>query len=82
MFMVKLCIYFCMYLLQVVSRPPQLGIELDLFQCVQLAKEVQLGFCLSLGSVNAQFCPSLTLVIASVLMIRTHIRIEGLGRHL
>ena len=41
MFMVKLCIYLCMYLLQVVSRPPPLGIESDLFQCVQLAKEVQ-----------------------------------------
>ena len=37
MFMVKLCIYLCMYLLQVVLRPPQLGIESDLF----LAKEVQ-----------------------------------------
>ena len=33
----KFCIYLCMYLLQVVSRPPQLGIESDLFQ----AKEVQ-----------------------------------------
>ena len=41
MFMVKLCIYLCMYLLQVVSRQPPLGIELDLFQSVQLAKEVQ-----------------------------------------
>jgi hypothetical protein len=41
MFMVKLCIYLCMYLLQVVSRPPPLGIESDLFQCVQLAREVQ-----------------------------------------
>ena len=39
--MVKLCIYLCMYLLQVLSRPPQLGIESDLFQCVQLAEEVQ-----------------------------------------
>ncbi len=39
--MVKRCIYLCMYLLQVVSRPPQLGIESDLFHCVQLAKEVQ-----------------------------------------
>ena len=39
--MVKLCIYLCMYLLQVVSCPPPLGIESDLFQCVQLAKEVQ-----------------------------------------
>ena len=41
MFMVKLCIYLCMYLLQIISRPPPLGIESDLFQCVQLAKEVQ-----------------------------------------
>ena len=41
MFMVKLCIYLCMYLLQVISRPPPLGIESDLFQCVQLAKEAQ-----------------------------------------
>ncbi len=41
MFMVKRCIYMCMYLLQVVSSPPQLGIESDLFQCVQLAKEVK-----------------------------------------
>ena len=39
--MMYLCIYLCMYLLQVISRPPQLGIESDLFQCVQLAKEVQ-----------------------------------------
>ena len=38
MFMVKLCIYLCMYLLQIISRPPPLGIESDL---VQLAKEVQ-----------------------------------------
>ena len=44
MFMVKWCIYLCMYLLQVVSRPPQLGIESDLFRCVQLAKEVQFYF--------------------------------------
>jgi hypothetical protein len=42
-----------MYLLQVVSRPPPLGIESDLFRCVQLAKEVQFyfkiygGLCLS-----------------------------------
>ena len=41
MFMMKLCIYLCMYLLQVISRPPPLGFESDLFQCVQLAKEVQ-----------------------------------------
>ena len=33
-----------MYLLQVVSRPPPLGIESDLFRCVQLAKEVQFYF--------------------------------------
>ena len=30
-----------MFLFQVVSRPPSLGIESDLFQCVQLAEEVQ-----------------------------------------
>jgi hypothetical protein len=41
MFMAKFCIYLCMYLLQVVSRPPPLGIESDLFQWVQLSKEVQ-----------------------------------------
>ena len=41
MFMVKLYIYLCMFLFQVVMRPPPLGIESDLFQCFQLAKEVQ-----------------------------------------
>ena len=43
MSMVKLCIYLCMYLLQVVLRPPQLGIESDLFLAKEdlfLAKEV------------------------------------------
>ena len=51
MFMVKLCIYLCMYLLQVESRPPPLGIESDLFQCVQLAKEVQFEPAVVTGSV-------------------------------
>ena len=51
MFMVKLCIYLCMYLLQVISRPPLLGIESDLFQCVQLAKEVQFEPAVVTGSV-------------------------------
>ena len=51
MFMVKLCIYLCMYLLQVISRPPPLGIESDLFQCVQLAKEVQFEPAVVTGSV-------------------------------
>ena len=51
MFMVKLCIYLCMFLFQVVSRPPPLGIELDLFQCVQLAKEVQFEPAVVTGSV-------------------------------
>ena len=39
--MLKLCIHLCMYLSQVISRPPPLRIESDLFQCVQLGKEVQ-----------------------------------------
>ncbi len=51
MFMVKLCIYLCMYLLQVISRTPPLGIESDLFQCVQLAKEVQFEPAVVTGSV-------------------------------
>ena len=51
MFMVKLCNYLCMYLLQVVSRPPPLGIESDLFQCVQLAKEVQFEPAVVTGSI-------------------------------
>ena len=51
-FMVKLCIYLCMYLLQVVSRPPPLGIESDLFKCVQLAKEVQFEPAVVTGSVT------------------------------
>ena len=51
MFMVKLCIYLCMYLLQVVSRPPPLEIESDLFQCVLLAKEVQFEPAVVTGSV-------------------------------
>ena len=51
MFMLHLCIYLCMYLLQVVSRPPPLGIESDLFQCVQLAKEVQFKPAVVSGSV-------------------------------
>ncbi len=51
MFMVKLCIYLCMYLLQVISRPPPLGIESHLFQCVQLAKEVQFEPAVVTGSV-------------------------------
>ena len=51
MFMVKLCIYLCMYLLQVISRPPPLGIESDFFQCVQLAKEVQFEPVVVTGSV-------------------------------
>jgi hypothetical protein len=40
-----------MYLLQVISRPPPLGIESDLFQCVQLAKEVQFEPAVVTGSV-------------------------------
>ena len=51
MFIVKLCIYLCMYLLQVVSRPPPLGIESDFFQCVQLAQEVQFEPAVVTGSV-------------------------------
>ena len=51
MFMVKLCIYLCMYLLQVISRPPLLGIKTDLFQCVQPAKEVQFEPAVITGSV-------------------------------
>ena len=52
MFMVKLCIYLlCMYLLQVISRPLPLGIESDLFQCVQPAKEVQFEPAVVTGSV-------------------------------
>ncbi len=51
MFMVKLCIYLCMYLLQVMSRSPPLGIESDLFQCAQLAKEVQFKPAVVSGSV-------------------------------
>ena len=51
MFMVKLCFYLCMYLLQVVSRPPPLGIESDFFQCVQLAQEVQVEPAVVTGSV-------------------------------
>ena len=49
--MVKLFIYLCIFLLQVVSRPPPLGIESDLFQCVQLAKEVQFEPAVVTGSV-------------------------------
>ena len=51
MSMVKLCDYLCMYLLQVVSRPPQLGIESDLFQCFLLAKRVQFEPAFVTGSV-------------------------------
>ena len=52
MLIVKLCIYLCMYLLQVISRPPPLGIESDFFfQCVQLAKEVQFEPAVVTGSV-------------------------------
>ncbi len=50
-FMVKLCIYLCMYLLQVISRPPPLGIESDLIQCVQLAKDFQFEPAVVTGSV-------------------------------
>jgi hypothetical protein len=50
MYIAKFCIYLCMYLLQVVSRPPPLGIESDLFQCVQLAKEVQFEHAVVTGS--------------------------------
>ena len=46
MFMVKLCICLYMYLLQVISRPPPLGIESE-----QLAKEVQFEPAVVTGSV-------------------------------
>ena len=59
MFMVKLCIYLCMYLLQVISRPPPLGIESDLFQCVQLAKEVQFEPAVVTGSVADPPCSTI-----------------------
>ena len=52
MFMLKLSIYLCMYLLQVVSRPPPLGIESDFFQCVQLAKAVQFEPAVVTGSIT------------------------------
>ena len=39
--MVTLCIYLCMYLLQVISRPPPLEIESAPFHCVQLPQDVQ-----------------------------------------
>ena len=59
MFMVKLCIYLCMYLLQVVSCPPPLGIESDLFQCVQLAKEVQVDFVFVATAAAEIYTPAL-----------------------
>ena len=51
MLKVKLYIYLCMYLLQVVSSPPPLEIELDLFRCIQLAMEVQVEPAVVTGSV-------------------------------
>ena len=66
MFMVKLCIYLCMYLLQVISHPPPLGIESDLFQCIQLAKEVQLEPAVVTGSVADPLFSAVSLTDQSV----------------
>ena len=42
MLVVLLCMYLCMYLRQVVSLPALLGIERDLFLCIELEKEDEL----------------------------------------
>ena len=51
MFMVKLCIYLCMSLLQVGSRPPPLGIEWDRVPLVHVAEKEQIELAVATGSV-------------------------------
>ena len=43
MYVIELCVYVCMYLLQAISRPPAIGAQSDFFRGIHLGQESWLG---------------------------------------
>ena len=43
MYVIELCVYICMYLLQATSRPPSIGAQSDFLRCTNHDQESWLG---------------------------------------